>query len=210
MAFQKKNVQNDDNKRTDQLASLYMRWILQKSHAEFYIEYGFNDYGVSIRDYVMSPTHSAAYTVGFTKIISLPRSSNLEIAGEITQMSQSPDYLVRYAGNWYEHSTILHGYTNQNQIMGAGAGFGANVQSLTTTWSKGWKRLGLLLERVDRDPLNHTDKWIDVSIGILPQYKYKQLVLSGKFQFINSNNYAWEKDMNRFNFHSRLVLEYYF
>ena len=123
-------------------------------------------------------------------------------------MSQSPDYLVRDAGNWYVHSQVLQGYTNNNQIIGAGAGFGANVQSLSATWVQGWKQLGFLVERVERDPLNHTNHWIDLGIGVLPQWKYKNVVFSGKLQFINSSNYAWEKDVNRFNLHSRLSIQY--
>ena len=208
LALQKKNVQNDDNKNTDQLASFFLRWLYSKAKAEFYIEYGFNDYGVSIRDYAMSPTHSAAYIAGFKKVISLQQSSRLELGFELTQMSQSPDYLAREAGNWYEHGKILQGYTHNNQILGAGAGFGSNVQSITVTWIHAWKQLGFLLERVERDPLNHTHKWIDLGIGILPQWKYKNMILSGKFQFINSSQYAWQKDVNRFNMHSRFSVSY--
>ncbi len=209
--LEKKNASGDDGKKTDQLASFFMRWLFNRSHAEFYVEYGFNDYGVNFRDYIMAPTHSAAYLAGFKKIFMLPeKAANLELGFELTQMSQSPDYLVRQAGNWYQHGQVLQGYTNNNQIIGAGAGLGANVQSLTATYSKGWKKLGILLERVERDPLNHVNNWIDISVGIMPQYKYHNLVLSGKFQFINSSNYIWEKDINRFNLHSRLVMQYLF
>ena len=209
LAIQKKNVQNDDNKKRDQLASFFLRWLLAKANAEFYVEYGFNDYGVNVRDYVMGPTHSAAYIAGVRKIIPLIKPlTRLELGFEITQMSQSPDYLVRDAGNWYVHSQVLQGYTNNNQIIGAGAGFGANVQSLSATWVQGWKQLGFLVERVERDPLNHTNHWIDLGIGVLPQWKYKNVVFSGKLQFINSSNYAWEKDVNRFNLHSRLSIQY--
>ena len=132
----------------------------------------------------------------------------MDIGFELTQMSQTPDYLVRDAGNWYVHGQVLQGYTHQNQILGAGAGLGCNVQTATSTWVKGHKQLGLLLERVERDPQYHQNKWIDLSIGILPQYKYGNMVFSGKFQFINSSQYAWEKDSNRFNLHSRISVQY--
>ncbi len=209
LAVQKKNTQ-DDYKRTDQLASFFLRWLFVKSQFEFYLEYGFNDYGINTRDYLLGPSHSAAYLAGIKKIVQLPKNNYLDIGVEITQMSQTPDYLVRNAGNWYEHSQIFQGYTHQNQIIGAGAGLGANVQSLSVTWVKGWKQLGFLLERVDHDPVARTNKWIDLGLGILPQFKYQHLVFSGKFQFINSSQYAWEKDVNRFNFHSRLSIQYLF
>jgi hypothetical protein len=209
LPIQKFNVSNDEARRTDQLASFFLRWLLNKAHAEVYIEYGFNDYGVNIRDYLMSPTHSAAYITGVKKIWSLPKKNNrLAFGFELTQMTQSPDYIVRNAGNWYEHYQIRQGYTNNNQILGAGAGFGANVQTLTFDWLNGWKKWGIIFERVERDPLNHTYNWIDMSFGLMPQYKYKNMVLAGKCQFINSNNYGWDKDVNRFNLHATLLVQY--
>lgn len=211
LAVEKKNVSNDDNKSRDQIASFFLRWMLTKAKAEFYIEYGFNDYGVNVRDYLMAPTHAGAYIAGFKKIVTLnDQLSRLEFGAEITQLSQSPDYLVRDAGNWYTHNQVLQGYTNNNQIMGAGAGLGCNVQSMTSTWIKGWKQLGILLERVERDPLSHTNNWIDLSIGVMPQFKYRSMVFSGKFQFINSNNYAWQANADRFNIYNKIMVQYLF
>jgi len=69
LAVQKKNNVGDDTLNRDQLASFFLRWVLPKSNAEFYIEYGKNDYGMNIRDYLLAPTHSAAYTVGFRKLL---------------------------------------------------------------------------------------------------------------------------------------------
>ncbi|MES2003062.1 MAG: capsule assembly Wzi family protein [Bacteroidota bacterium] len=209
-AFSKQNEQGDDTLGTDQLASFYARWVLPKAKAEFYVEWGYNDYNYNTRDYLMGPTHSAAHLVGFKKIVELTKDSYLDFGVELTEMSQSPDYLVREAGNWYVHGQIFQGYTHQNQIMGAGAGLGCNVQSITATWVKGMKQWGILLERVERDPQYHANKWTDLSIGIMPQWKYQNLLISGIVQFINSSNYAWDKDVNRFNVHSRLSVQYQF
>jgi hypothetical protein len=54
----------------------------------------------------------------------------ITITAEATRMSQTPSYLLRNAGNWYEHGIIYEGYTNENQILGAGSGFGNNVQTV--------------------------------------------------------------------------------
>lgn len=206
--FQKQNALDDDALRTDQLASFFLRWMLPKVKTEFYVEYGFNDYGVNVRDYVMSPSHSRAYLFGIKKILPLANDTYLDLGLETTQMTQSPDYLIREAGNWYVHGQISQGYTHNNQILGAGAGFGSNVQTVQASWVKGWNRLGLMIERVERDPLYHAYKWVDLSIGLLPQYKINNMVLTGKLQFINSSNYAWDKDSKRFNLHSRLSIQY--
>lgn len=208
LAIQKRNNMYDDTLNRDQLASFFLRWLLPKANTEFYIEYGFNDYGYNSRDYLMSPSHSAAYIVGFKKNMPLPNTARLELGMELTQMSQTPDWMIRDAGNWYIHGQITEGYTHQNQILGGAGALGANVQSVTATWIKGWSQLGLLIERVERDPQTHTNKWVDLGIGILPQFKYNHILFSGKFELVNSRRYMWEAGLNRLNFHSRLSISY--
>ncbi|MBV9987591.1 MAG: hypothetical protein JO301_07925 [Chitinophagaceae bacterium] len=209
-AVQKQGAFSDDTMRTDQLASFFVRWAFFKARAELYAEYGLNDYAVNTRDYIQTPTHSAAYIVGFKKIVPLTGPDYVDLGIELTQMSQSPDYLVRDAGNWYIHSQVVEGYTNENQILGAGAGLGANVQTLTVNWVRNERQLGFLVERIDRDPVGHTYKWIDLSFGLQPQWKFGKAMVSGKIQFINSSQYAWQKDVNRFNLHSRIAVQYFF
>lgn len=210
LALQKENNFGDDTLNRDQLASFFLRWVLPKSNAEFYIEYGKNDYGVNFRDYLMAPSHSYAYTVGVRKLFPKTKENYVQLEAELTQMSQSPDAMVRSAGNWYVHSGVDQGYTHQNQIIGAGAGFGANVQTASATWINGEIRNGFLIQRVERDPEGRPNKWTDLSIGWMPQWKYKNMLLGAKVQMIRSNNYNWEKGNHSFNLHSRLMIQYNF
>ena len=211
LAVEKKNVGNEDNIRRDQLASFFMRWVLPKARTEFYIEYGYNDYGVNIRDYLLGPSHSAAYVAGIRKIVPMQQNKRFEFGFELTQMSQTPDFMVRNAGNWYEHGQIWEGYTHQNQILGAGAGFGTNVQSITLNWVDGWKQLGFLIERLERNPqVRNINKWVDLGIAVMPQWKYKNMLISAKAELVNSKRYMWEAGLDRFNFHSRLSISYLF
>lgn len=210
LALQKKNNFFDDSLNRDQLASFFLRWMLPKSHSEFYIEYGKNDYGLNLRDYLLGPSHSYAYTIGARKLITKSKEEYIQLEGELTQMSQSPDAMVRNAGNWYVHGQVEQGYTHQNQILGAGAGFGANVQTASATWINGDIRNGFLFQRVERDPEGRPNKWTDISIGWMPQWKYKNMLLGAKVQLIRSNNYNWEKGNHNFNLHSRLMIQYNF
>lgn len=208
LAIQKTNNLGDDSLDRDQLASFFLRWVLQKSNTEFYVEFGKNDYGYNIRDYLMAPSHSYAYTIGVRKLLPKTKDKYIQLEGELTQMSQSPDAMVRSAGNWYVHYGINQGYTHQNQILGAGAGFGANVQTASVTWINGEIRNGFLLQRIERDPEGRPNKWTDISIGWMPQWKYKNMLLGAKVQLIRSNNYNWEKGNHNFNLHSRLMIQY--
>jgi len=210
LSVQKQNNLGDDTLGKDQLASVFLRWVLPKSNAEFYIEYGKNDYGLNIRDYLLAPSHSYAYTVGFRKLFPKTASEYIQIETELTQMSQSPDALVRSAGNWYDHFQIYQGYTHYNQIMGAGSGFGANVQTISATWINEEIRNGFLIQRIERDPELRANKWTDFSIGWMPQWKYQNMLIGAKVQLIRSNNYNWEKGNHSFNLHSRLMVQYNF
>jgi len=210
LAIQKVNNLGDDTLNRDQLASFYLRWAFPKSNFEFYVEYGFNDYGANIRDYLLSPSHAAAYTIGIRKLYKLTSVKFLQIESEITQMSQSPDYVVRGAGNWYEHGQLIQGYTNYNQILGSGAGFGTNIQTLSATLVKDEIRNGFLFQRFEHDPVYKTNKWNDFSIAWMPQWTYKNLILGAKLQLIHSSNYAWEQGNNPLNLHGRLMIQYNF
>lgn len=210
LALQKKNNFGDDTLNRDQLASFFLRWVLPKSNSEFYIEFGKNDYGVNIRDYLMAPSHSNAYTVGFRKLLPKTFDNYVQLNAELTQMTQSPDRIVRSAGNWYVHGQIFQGYTHQNQIIGAGAGFGANVQTASATWINKDFRNGFLVQRVERESEWSPNIWTDLSIGWIPQWKYKNMLLGAKVQLIHSINNNWDKGNNRFNLHSRLMIQYNF
>ena len=123
-------------------------------------------------------------------------------------MGQSPDAILRSAGNWYVHGQIGQGYTNYNQIMGAGSGFGANKQIVMGTYINGNNRLGIFIEKTNRDPENRSIQWVDMAYGIAPQVTVKNILVAAQFVFISSKNYAWERDNNLSNFHAKLAVSY--
>ncbi len=216
-AFFKNGTSNEDAKNRDQAISLFSRWLFPKSHAEFYFEYGWNDHAANTRDLLGDPEHSAAYIVGGKKLMELPKNKWLEFSGEITQMAESPDYIVRNASNWYEHGTIKQGLTNQNQVLGAGSGFGNNVQTLTATWLNGIKRLGVIFQRIQHDPgalagsfnniLLRENQWNEVAFGVQSRWDFHKVLASLELQYASSTNYAWEK-RNTGNLYALLKIAY--
>lgn len=203
---------------SDGAFSFFGRWILPKNKAEFYMEWGYNDFKQNFRDLAVNPSHSAALIAGFKKLVPIKNNQLLDISGEITQMAQTPSYILRNAGNWYVHSPITQGLTNQNQIMGAGSGFGNNVQTLQIKKIKGQEYVGIKLQRIQQDPkglggstsnlLMRPLQWNDVAIGFLGQKQFKEFWLTGEIQFVNSTNYGWEKG-NAFNLFATLNARYY-
>lgn len=204
---------------SDGAFSFFGRWILPKNKAEFYIEWGYNDFKQNFRDLAVNPSHAAAFIAGFKKIVPLKKNQLLDISGEITQMAQTPSYFLRNAGNWYVHGGVTQGFTHQNQIMGAGSGFGNNVQTLQVKKIDGKEFVGIKLQRIQQDPkglqgpannlLMRPVQWNDFAIGFLGQKQFKQILLNGEIQFVNSANYGWEKG-NAFNLFATLNCRYYF
>ena len=108
---------------------------------------------------------------------------------EATRMSQTPSYIQRNAGNWYEHGLIHEGYTNENQILGAGSGFGNDVQTFITSYNKGWTKLGIKFQHIAQNPMSLTvtnilstsgggPNWDDYSYGILFKQKHKNILFN--------------------------------
>lgn len=216
----------------DQLTSIYFRWLFTKAKAEVYFEYGLNDNSYNLNDFIGSPDHSRTYLFGVRKMISLnANDQHILLGAEITQLSQSPDRLVRDAGTWYVHSQIFEGHTHKGQIIGAGIGSGGNLQSMNINWVSGLKRLGFSFERYEHDvdfqqvffpDINgNSRKWVDFAFGLQGEWNYKNLLFNANLQHIKSLNYQWIlKDYvpgqyyiphnDVYNFHGQLGLTYRF
>jgi hypothetical protein len=194
---------NGDPFPRDQYTSFYARWLFKKAQAEIYFEYGLNDNSFNLRDFIGSPDHSRAYIFGLRKLFPINGSPGRYIlfSGEITQLSQSPDRLVRNAGGWYIHGQVTDGQTNEGQVLGAGTGSGGNLQSIEISWVSGLKKLGISLERYEHDvdfyqayfpDMNgNSRKWVDFAFGLHGNWSYKNLIFNATLQTIKSFNYEW-------------------
>jgi hypothetical protein len=231
--YQKINTNDGDPISRDQLTSVYMRWLFEKSHAEIYFEFGKNDNAYNLIDFLGSPEHSRAYIFGLKKLFSLSKNNNyISFNGEITQMSQSLDRIVRPAGAWYYHSQVSQGFTNNGQVIGAGIGSGGNLQSVELSWINGFKQLGFRVERLVRekdyydaaigDYNTQNRNWIDFSFAAIGRWQYKRMTLNSELNYINSINYQWKRDdqlpstnylwsgKNQNNFSARIAINYSF
>ncbi|MEN0053984.1 MAG: capsule assembly Wzi family protein [Mucilaginibacter sp.] len=201
--YQKVNTNDGDPFPRDQYTSLYARWLFNKAQAEVYFEYGLNDNSYDIRDFLGSPDHSRAYIFGIRKMLPFSAKPDQRIlfSAEITQLSQTPDRLVRDAGSWYFHGGVTPGHTNQGQILGAGIGGGGNLQSMDVSWVSGLKKIGIGLERYEHmvdfsnqsfpDINGNNRKWVDFAFSLNGEWNYKNLIFNAKVQEIKSLNYEW-------------------
>ncbi|QJD97549.1 capsule assembly Wzi family protein [Mucilaginibacter robiniae] len=202
--FQKKDTNDGDPFDRDQQLSFYTRWLFTKAKAEVYFDFGLNDNAYNYHDFIGSPGHSRAYVFGLRKLIPLASTQGQQgilVSTEITQLSQTPDYLIRDAGGWYIHSQVKAGQTNEGQILGAGTGSGGNLQSMDVSWVMGLKKLGVSFERYEHDVdfyrfyfpniNSNSRKWVDYAFALQGEWTYKNLLFNAKLQEIKSLNYQW-------------------
>ena len=200
-----RNYYQDNSFPIDQQISGYAKYNFPQQNAEVYFEYGWNDGSSNLRDFILDMSHSAASIFGIKKIQYLNKYTYLNIEAEVTQMSQRPSYLQRNAGNWYVHNQLSEGYTNENQIMGAGSGFGNNLQTFTISWNKGWSKYGIKFQHIDHNPISlgvtnilNTEGggpyWNDYSYGILLKQKYNNFLFNLSIESVNSKNYLWQNN----------------
>lgn len=184
------------NNHTKQLISVSARYVFSKDHAEIYGEYGSNDNTLNMRDFIMSPNHGSIYTAGFKKMFQLHNKKWIDIAAEITQLSQPVDYIIRGTGNTYEYQGS---YTNQSRVLGAGFGNGSNMQTYSVSLKDGFNKNGIVIQRIVHDAIREPNvsenkQWIDLSLGYMFQKRINNFVFHAQAQMVHSNYYGWSEN----------------
>jgi hypothetical protein len=192
---------NQENLRgRDQLLSVFMRWVWPKSNAEIYFEYGRNDHAWDNRDLMLQFSHSGAYVFGITKLfpLNLKEHKLIRINFEMTQLEASPTTINRNGGSWYQHGQVIHGYTHESQLLGAGIGPGSNLQTFSISWVKSMKNIGIQFERYVHNNdfwfsyiKDYRANWVDLSAAINGNWNHKNLVFNVNLKFVKSFNYQW-------------------
>ena len=196
-----RNEYQDNALPIDQVLSGSAKYVFPKEHAEVYFEYGWNDGSSNSRDLILDMSHSAASIYGLKKIQYLTEKTYLIFEAEAVQMSQRPSYLQRNAGNWYVHPN--GGYINENQILGAGSGWGNDVQTFTLSLNKGWTKYGIKFQHISHDPMGVTNVlayngglsyWDDYAYGIHVKQKFNKFLFNLNMEWVNSKNYLWQNN----------------
>lgn len=214
-AFQKVNLVDDvgnslafDERGQDQQLTGFVRYLFPKANAELYFEYGRRDHALNWREFILNPEHARGYLFGFKKIWDVTNDAHLQVRGEILQQQESVNILVRYpdtggGGDWGGNGWIPHGFSHRGQMLGPGVGPSSNIQSLEAAWVKGFNKLGLRFERLNRhqdmyqkvflDP-SEQGRWVDLSARILADWQFNNLIVSSSVNFVQTHNYQWQLD----------------
>jgi hypothetical protein len=207
--FKESRIGFEDSLEWNQLASISARLLLPKANAEIYVEYGWNDYKYNLRDFIISPTHSAAYIVGAKKVLQVSKYKAIDFSVEVSNLGQSPDFLVRDAGNWYIH-TARSNYTNWGQSLGSGFGLGSNTFHFSAVMRNRFDQFGFVYSNSKKDPLRFATQWHEHLFSFNFRKKIHHFLINSDLGFLYSRNYGWDAGKNRFNFMGMMGLSYFF
>ena len=139
------------NDEHDQLLSLFSRWVLTESGLEIYAEWARNDHAWDLRDFLLEPEHSRAFTFGLQKAVDVGSNRILSLKGEVTSLERGSTLQVRAVPVYYMHHRVAQGYTQRGQIIGAGIGPGGSVQFIGGDLYTSWGLVGTYFERQVHD-----------------------------------------------------------
>jgi hypothetical protein len=115
----------------EQMYSLFARWVFPRAGLETYVEWGRTEFPTSVRDLLVAPNHTQAYTLGLQWQRPVLRDSTvLRFGVENTTVEQSATYRDRPVGVWYTSRRVIQGYTHRGQPLGAAVGPGSSGQTL--------------------------------------------------------------------------------
>ena len=87
--------------------------------------------------------------------------------------------------------------------MGAGSGWGNDLQTFGISWNRGWTKYGFKFQHISHDPISATKVlsfnggypyWDDYAYGILLKQKYNHFLFNINMEWVNSKNYLWQNN----------------
>ncbi len=145
-------VTEDRRPRRDQITSVFSRWVLPSDGTELYAEFGRADEPLTLRDFLVEPSHSLGYILGMQRVMPVRSGTGWwRVQAEITSTEQSPSYRTRPQQSWYSSRVVPRGYTHDGQVIGSGFGPAASAQWLAVDRLWGQQRVGVFASRHRRN-----------------------------------------------------------
>lgn len=133
----------------DQIFSLFGRWVMPESGFELYGEWGRTEFPPSLRNFLIAPNHTQAYTVGLQWRRPGFRPDDFwRVQAENTSVEQSATFRDRAVGVWYTSRKVIQGYTNLGRPLGASVGPGSSGQNINIDYMRPAWAIGVKAGRV--------------------------------------------------------------
>ena len=132
---------------TDQLISLFARWVFPASGFETYAEWSRMELPRSIREYLEVPQSTQGYTIGLQWANPQAQRGFLRLQGEVSYLEQTQVLPDRPPPDYYTGRAAVQGFTQRGQVLGAAIGPGASSQFLGADWMEPRWQVGMFVGR---------------------------------------------------------------
>jgi len=156
----------------DQITALFARIVVPSVNFETYAEWARFEFPRSLRDFMESPGHSQGYTLGLQWSRSFERVGTLRLAAEGTYVEPDASVRLRTVATTYTSRSVVQGFTNRGQALGAAIGPGSSSQWLAADVFGKRFRAGASLSRI---------RWDNATLWtpIVPQLKNEDVSVIG-------------------------------
>lgn len=156
----------------DQITSLFARVIIPSANFEAYAEWARFEWPLSLRDLLEAPGHSQGYTLGLQWARPVKSGLTLKLAAEGTYLEPDASIRRRPVPTTYTSRSVVQGFTNRGQILGAAIGPGASSQWAAADVFGARFRAGAYVSRI---------RWDNATLWtpIVPQLKNEDVSLIG-------------------------------
>jgi hypothetical protein len=143
---------------TDQLFSVFGRWVFPASGFEAYGEWAWMELPRSARELLVTPQSTLGYTLGAQWAQAHRAAGFLRLQGEATYLEQTTVIPNRPPPSFYTGRATVQGFTQRGQVLGAPIGPGSSTQFLGADWIAGRWQAGAFAgrTRTENDALYQT------------------------------------------------------
>ena len=135
-------------RRSDQLASVFARWVFPEAATEVYGEFARLELPRSVRDFLIAPMNTGAYTLGVAHAWPLRAERAVRTSLEVTDLEQSRTFTDRPPPpDFYTGRAAPAGFTNRGQPLGAAIGPGSSSQWAAVDYFAPAWRAGIFAQR---------------------------------------------------------------
>lgn len=120
--------------RSDQIASLFARWVFPVVGLEVYGEWARMGIPASFTELLTAPGYTGGWTAGFQWAQRKRNHAYLRLQSELNYLEQSRVFPGRPTPDFYSGRASPQGYTQRGQIVGAAIGPGASSQWIALDW----------------------------------------------------------------------------
>jgi hypothetical protein len=128
------NSTGQSYQRTDQLFSLFARWMFPESGFETYVEWSRMELPRSIGEYLEVPQSTQGYTIGLQYAQPHRNESYFRLQGEVTYLEQTQVLPNHPPPDYYTGRAAPQGFTQRGQVLGAAIGPGSSTQFIGMDW----------------------------------------------------------------------------